>query len=157
MPPEALEALVRVARTMNLRVTLIGALARELVFDTVYAGAPHRATLDINITIRVVDADEFEELARRLVKYGGFQRNSPHRFVYDGGTELDVLPFGGMANETGNLVWPGGRTMRSSCCPLKPARSAASRDIATGRANRFARQLRWLWPRQTTYVLPTSG
>lgn len=130
MDLEPLDVLARVARSMNLHVVLIGALARQIVFDTRYAGAPYRATRDVDAIVRVSTHHEFDLLASQLVESGEFRRMNAHRFVYRDGSELDLIPFGGIANEDGDLVWPDGRAM--SLDGLASADAHAERLVRRG-------------------------
>lgn len=111
MELEPLRAVARVASAMGLRVVLIGALARQVVFDLPFTGAPYRATLDVDAMVRVSDFQEFEALAAGLEATGEFRRANAHRFVHSGGAEIDLIPFGGVANAAGELEWPEGRVM----------------------------------------------
>ncbi len=111
MELEPLRAVARIASDMGLRVVLIGALARQIVFDRHFEGDPYRVTLDIDAMVRVTALQEFEALAARLQASGEFRRLNAHKFLHTDGSEVDLIPFGGVANEEGDLVWPDGRVM----------------------------------------------
>lgn len=50
---EAFLALQRAAQGRGLRVLLVGAVARQLVFDQLHREGPYRATRDIDAVVRV--------------------------------------------------------------------------------------------------------
>lgn len=108
---EALRQLIRVAEGRGLRVLLIGAMARQLVFDGRYDIPIHRATLDIDAVVRSESWDAYDALVEVLAR-NDFTRRSDHSFPYRNGEQIDLLPFGGVADDAGNLIWPGsGRAM----------------------------------------------
>ena len=109
---EAMEALVRVVETRGLQVLLIGALAREIVFDQLNEGRPYRATWVVVVSVRVSDWDEYHNLIDALVEVG-FTREGEHKLRYSDGTELDLLPYGGVADENNAVPWMGGDRVMS--------------------------------------------
>ena len=109
---KALEALARVVEDHGADLVLVGALAREIVFDIPSTGHALRATRDVDAGVHVEDWDAFEQLMVALVQRGGFVREAEHRLRYQDGTEVDLLPFGGVADEAGNITWlESGRVM----------------------------------------------
>ncbi len=78
---EAVAALTRVAEARGLRVLLIGALAREIVFDQQPEDRPYRATRDIDVGVRVATWDEYRAFVGALVG-AGFAREAEHKLRY---------------------------------------------------------------------------
>jgi predicted nucleotidyltransferase len=103
----ALESLVRTAERRGLRVLLIGAIARQLVFDQRNSKTAYRATRDVDTVVRVSGWEEFNALVAEMVATGGFSHMGGHQFRYRDGTEVDLLPFGGVADPSCNLTWEG--------------------------------------------------
>lgn len=99
---EALGVLLRVVADHDLRLLVVGALARQEVFDRRFEGAAYRATRDIDAAIRVDDWDQFENVVRAL-RAAGFARASDYRLRYRNGVEIDLLPFGGVVDADGLL------------------------------------------------------
>lgn len=105
---EAFVALQRAAERRGLRVLLVGAVARQLVFDRLHRDEPYRATRDIDAVVRVQGWDEYQELLRGLSELQVFRMTGDHHMLYREETEVDLLPFGGVTDEHGNLTWIGG-------------------------------------------------
>lgn len=110
---EALAAVVRTAASRRLSVLLIGATARAIVFDRISGGRPYRATRDIDFGVRVSTWDAYTGLLEALVAVEGFTRMGPHKLRHDDGTEIDLVPFGGVADTEGNVEWQGGDRVMS--------------------------------------------
>jgi predicted nucleotidyltransferase len=109
MPSPKLDAfavLEETARARGLRVLLIGAMARQLVFDLLCRDSPYRLTRDIDAVVRVAGWEEFNALAADLTAQG-FTKADHHRFRYRDGTDVDLLPYGGVADKDGKLTWEG--------------------------------------------------
>lgn len=104
---EAVAALTHVAEARDLPVLLIGALAREIVFDRQHDGKPYRATRDIDMGVRVSSWEDYQAFVDALIDVG-FTRMAEHKLRYKDGTELDLLPFGGVVDENNKLTWLGG-------------------------------------------------
>jgi predicted nucleotidyltransferase len=105
---EALAAVVRTAASRRVPVLLIGAMARAIVFDLLAAGSPYRATRDIDFGVRVPTWDAYSGLVEALIAVEGFTRIGPHKLRYRDGSEIDLVPFGGVADAAGNVAWGGG-------------------------------------------------
>jgi predicted nucleotidyltransferase len=105
---EAFLAMQRAAERRGLRVVLVGAIARQLVFDRLHREDPYRATRDIDAVVGVRGWDEYDKLVGVLSEHSDFRQTGDHHMIYREGTEVDLLPFGGVADEHGNLTWSGG-------------------------------------------------
>ena len=103
---EAVAVLARVAKSRGLRILLIGAFAREVIFDQHYEGRPYRATRDIDVGVRVATWNEYGNFITDLLS-AGFMREAEHKLRYRDGTEFDLLPFGGVVDEHNKLTWRG--------------------------------------------------
>ena len=108
---EPLLALVEAWRLLAAaghRVMLVGAVAREISFDSLLADRVHRATRDVDAAVRLPDWAQYEQVARILTHQGGFRRLEADglKFVDATGVELDLLPFGEIADEDDVLRWP---------------------------------------------------
>jgi len=110
---EALAAVVRTAEAHQLPVLLIGATARGIVFDRIFDGSPYRATRDVDFGVRVPSWNAYSELLEALVATEGFTRIGPHKLRHPDGTEIDLVPFGGVADADGNVEWQDGDRVMS--------------------------------------------
>ena len=108
----AVAALTRVAEARGLRILLIGARAREIVFDQQHDGKPYRATRDIDMGVRVSTWKDYQTFVDALAD-AGFTHEAEHKLRYKDGTELDLLPFGDIVDEDNKLVWLGGDRVMS--------------------------------------------
>lgn len=68
----------------------------------------HRATNDIDFGVVVESWDEFTKLRDALIASKRFQ---PHkimrqRLVHEGGLLIDLVPFGGLEQNSGQIAWP---------------------------------------------------
>ena len=109
---EAVATLARIAEAYGLRTLLIGAFAREIVFDQQYEGRRYRATRDIDVGVYVATWTDCCEFVNALVE-AGFTHDAEHKLRYLDGTELDLLPFRGVVDEDNQLTWMGGERVMS--------------------------------------------
>lgn len=95
------------AGALGLRWLLVGAAARDLVLANLGLERLPRATIDVDIAVRVRTWREFDLLKHALIEREGFEDHSfPHRLVSPAGQPLDIVPFGKIAAD-GELVWQG--------------------------------------------------
>jgi predicted nucleotidyltransferase len=99
---------VRAAESHQLRLFIVGAQARDLLLQYVYDLPVHRATNDIDFGIIVESWDEFTKLRDDLIVDKKFQ---PHRIirqrlVHESGLLIDLVPFGGLEEVSGQISWP---------------------------------------------------
>jgi predicted nucleotidyltransferase len=74
---------------------IVGALARDLIFEHLHNIVPVRSTRDIDVAIIVADWEEYRGLSARLIREHGFNdTDRPHRLEAPDGTLLDLIPFG---------------------------------------------------------------
>ena len=71
---EALAELTRVVQDLGVNIVLVGALAREIVFDLPSAGHALRLTRDVDAGIHVRDWDAYEQVVAALIQQGNFVR-----------------------------------------------------------------------------------
>lgn len=109
---EAVAVLARVAEFRGLRVLLIGAFARQIVFDQQHEGQAYRATRDIDVGVRVATWKEYGDFITDLMS-AGFIHEAEHKLRYRDGTEFDLLPFGGVVDEHNKLTWRGSERVMS--------------------------------------------
>lgn len=104
----ALRDVAGAAETLGISFFLVGAFARDLLLELRHGLKSQRATNDVDFGIRVEAWDEFEALKRALVETG---RYSPHphkgqRLISEDGGFIDIVPFGGVEDDKGNITWP---------------------------------------------------
>lgn len=97
--------LAALAGQANIEFLVVGAMARDLILDCGFGIKAGRATRDIDIGIRVADWEEFEGLAQ-LLKDSNWHCPTHHRFVHESGAPVDLIPFGSIESEDGEICWP---------------------------------------------------
>jgi len=92
---------------------LVGATARDILLSHVFGLPTRRATYDIDFAVAVRDWGQFDALKARLVARGNFRTEgaAQQRLYYRGEHEtrefpLDLVPFGGISQETHQVAWP---------------------------------------------------
>lgn len=112
----ALEILCAVnaeAASAGIACMIVGATARDILLTHVFGIPPRSATYDVDFAVAVENWDQFAQLKSRLSTRQGFQSSErvKQRLYYRGqekehGHPLDLVPFGGVAHGTNEIVWP---------------------------------------------------
>lgn len=88
---------------------LFGASARDILFWHMHGLEPGRATTDIDISIQLRDWGAYNDFGEEL-RQNGFKNpyeDHPEKFAdEETGQELDLLPFGEIAEDGKTIVWP---------------------------------------------------
>jgi predicted nucleotidyltransferase len=116
------ELIASEAQEKNIKFFIIGATARDLVFQHGFGTEARRATKDIDLGVQVSSWDEFEGLKNGLVETGRFMRTkSAHRLMYEKLTPVDIVPFGAIKEEDGSISWPPDHEVRMSIVGFEDA------------------------------------
>jgi predicted nucleotidyltransferase len=116
LDPTALEILRAVtdeAAAVGIECMIVGATARDILLTHRF-GIPRRtATYDIDFAVAVENWDQFEQLKARLSARKEFDTSGrmAQRMYYGGqdeeqGYPIDLVPFGGVAQNTSEIAWP---------------------------------------------------
>jgi predicted nucleotidyltransferase len=106
---EALHDFAAIASQNDVPIVIVGASARLLIFDSRYDIRSTRTTGDWDIAVQVADWKAFKRLEKALTAGKIFlfsKGQSMHRFRHIRGVEIDIIPFGGVEEEDGTIVWP---------------------------------------------------
>jgi predicted nucleotidyltransferase len=100
-----------VGKALQLETFVVGAMARDLVLVHGFDARLERGTRDIDFAVQVRDWNAFEKLAEGLIATGFTKAERlAHRFYLEqeGSLkwEVDIVPFGGVADDAGNIKWP---------------------------------------------------
>ena len=103
----------RHAKALDIDYLVVGAMARDLVLVHGFGAEIERGTRDVDFGISIASWDEFNALTERLLAADYHaDKNRAHRFYYMGGTdhdwEIDIVPFGEIADTENNIYWPLG-------------------------------------------------
>ncbi|MFI9012162.1 nucleotidyl transferase AbiEii/AbiGii toxin family protein [Actinosynnema sp. NPDC053489] len=94
------------AHEARVHYLVVGATARSLISLDLLGRSPDRRTRDIDIAAEVDSWEEFDSLVGRLDRRG----DSAHEFLVEG-TEVDVVPYGGIEEEDRTITWPDDHVM----------------------------------------------
>ena len=99
---------VHAAENLGLRLFIVGAKARDFLLQYVYALRVDRATNDIDFAIVVETWDEFSKLRDNLIAHERFRPcgTMKQRLVHESGILIDLVPFGGLEEVSGQISWP---------------------------------------------------
>lgn len=98
----------KVAASLGIPFFVIGATARDIVLDYGFGIQPSRATLDLDLGVRVADWEEFQALTKGLVASGAFTTSpAAQRFFHQKSSfPVDIVPFGKISAIGGAISWP---------------------------------------------------
>lgn len=120
------EAVSEAAGSLELPFFVVGASARDLIFELGHRLPSKRATLDKDFGLRVASWGEFEKLKELLSASGQFKPTEKvHRLRYRGELDVDILPFGEIADTKGEIRWPPDEDVVMSMVGFEDAYQAA--------------------------------
>lgn len=129
------------ATARGITYTVVGAFARDVVLGLCFGINTGEATRDIDFALMMEDWAQFDDLRSRLVAQPGFveHKDSPHRLMFRGVKQLDIVPFGGIERKPGEIAWPPEFTTVMSTVGLRQVNVRATRiTIAEGTSVPFA-------------------
>jgi predicted nucleotidyltransferase len=86
---------------------MVGAMARDLLLH--YGGGlpVQRATTDVDLAFAVASWNEFNALRNALLNSKRFtETRVEHKLLHRQTLEIDLIPFGGVEDAAGQVVWP---------------------------------------------------
>jgi predicted nucleotidyltransferase len=97
----------RIAGRFQLAYFIVGATARDILLQYAHDIQSTRATIDIDIGVVVSDWDQFQGLKQALLDTGKFNlTRQTQRLMYEDEYPVDIVPFGGIAQDDGSIAWP---------------------------------------------------
>lgn len=121
-------------QSIGVEIMLIGAIARTVLLEHVFGLPPSRATRDVDFAVAVDSWETFEQLKNALIATRKFTAHPKigHQLNYQPfGTEvigwIDIVPYGGVENDTAHIHWPNSDGMVMSVAGFKEAYAAAVR------------------------------
>jgi predicted nucleotidyltransferase len=118
------------AAALDITYLIVGATAQDILRLHVFGLRPGRATRDVDFALAVADWSTFDELKNRLQSTGQFvpDEKCMHRLHCDGASVafVDLVPFGGVANTQGMILWPPDMTIMMNVSGFEDALQAAS-------------------------------
>jgi predicted nucleotidyltransferase len=120
------ETLSDAAGSLEVPFFVVGATARDLIFELGHGLPSRRATNHKDFGVRVASWGEFEKLKDSLLTSGDFnQTKDVHRLRYRGELLVDILPFGEIADAKGQIRWPPDEDVAISVAGFEDAYRAA--------------------------------
>jgi predicted nucleotidyltransferase len=91
----------------SMQVVLLGAFARDLIFNHICGIEVPRATMDIDTCVQMVSWDHFDTACENLKAIGFCEDGPDHpEKMYDtNGQEVDLLPFGSLSEDGRTITW----------------------------------------------------
>ena len=103
---ELLRKLTDSFNKMDKEFYVIGATARDIIMQQLLDTESRRRTKDLDIAIAIPDWDTFEQVKQNLIDDGFKKSRHMHQRFFYGEYELDIVPYGVVAKEDGNIYWP---------------------------------------------------
>lgn len=115
------DLIAEAAHQNDTQFFIIGASARDIIFEHVYGIKAPRATRDIDLAVQVATWNEFKALKDKLIATGKFgSARIEQRLMYQNNIPVDIVPFGGIENE-GSISWPPENTFNMTVTGFQEA------------------------------------
>jgi len=113
---DLLKELTDFFNSLNVNYYVIGATARDIIMSNLHDLTPDRKTVDLDIAIAISDWSQFQVIEEKLPEREDFEKNInlKQRFTYKKFYTVDIVPFGEVAKEDGNIYWPPDETIAMS-------------------------------------------
>ena len=96
----------KITSKLNIEIIIVGAFARDLILQYGYDIPVFRATTDFDFGIKIRDWDTFDILVKKLIEHKNFKKTDTiHRILFRDDIIIDLIPFGAIADKTGNYQW----------------------------------------------------
>lgn len=122
-----LRRIKKVAEELDIPFFVVGAFARDVIFEHIHRISAPRVTEDIDLGVEVANWEEFQRLTGDLIQREILTATkSPHRFVDNThATVVDIVPYGGITGEMKRISWPPDHDMIMSMLGFEEAYSSA--------------------------------
>jgi predicted nucleotidyltransferase len=100
------DLIAKIANEQNVRFFVIGATARDIVFEYGYNIPAPRMTRDIDLAVQVATWAEFQSLKNALIATGQFSETKmAQRLHHQSQIPVDIVPFGAIAPDSKTINW----------------------------------------------------
>ncbi len=126
-----LTLIARVAKQTGTAFFVAGATARDLILFNVFGREPGRQTRDIDTGIFISDWAAFADVKDALIRAGLSETPNVYRLRHESsGLPIDIIPFGAIADNRGDIQWPPEHVVTMSVAGFQEAyHSALSVEI----------------------------
>lgn len=103
---DAITEIKKIADLLGIPFFIIGALARDLILEYFYGIKSPRMTMDIDLGVKVLSWQHYNDLVNALVESGKFkEQKENHRLQYND-VFIDIIPFGKISDKDFKISWP---------------------------------------------------
>jgi len=103
----AFEIMTKVADSEDIPFFFFFSAARDIILGKVYSINSLRATLDIDIGVRVSSWIQYNKLKEGLVYTAEFEEDREfQRLIFHNRIKIDLIPFGPIADRSEKIRWP---------------------------------------------------
>jgi predicted nucleotidyltransferase len=122
-----LRSIKGVAEKFDIPFFVVGAFARDVIFEHIHRIPSPRITEDIDLGVEVASWEEFQRLTGAMIKRELLTATeSPYRFIAGAyATVVDIVPYGGITGETKRISWPPDHDMIMSMVGFEEAYRSA--------------------------------
>lgn len=122
-----LRSIKEVAEELDISFFVVGAFARDVIFEHIHHIPAPRVTEDIDLGVEVANWEEFQRLTGTLIQRELLTAaKSPHRFIAKTYAAIvDIVPYGGITGETKRISWPPDHDMIMSMLGFEEAYQSA--------------------------------
>jgi predicted nucleotidyltransferase len=85
---------------------VIGATARDIIFNLIHGIEIQRGTNDIDFSVRVRNWEDYAILTNSLIESNFSPSKIVHRFTYKSIPSIDIIPFGEISLDSSSIKWP---------------------------------------------------
>jgi predicted nucleotidyltransferase len=105
---ELITIIIDAAAALDINIMLIGAFSRDYWRERFQITAPVRTTEDIDFACQIMTWNDYQRLFDSLKNQFNLHEDKKklHTLWLRGELAVDLLPFGGVADENGNISWP---------------------------------------------------
>ncbi len=103
---EVLTLISKITGSLNMDFFVIGATARDIIFNLVHGIQIQRGTNDIDFSVRVRNWEDYSNLTDALKENNFSPSKIIHRFSYKSIPGIDIIPFGEISLNSSSIKWP---------------------------------------------------
>lgn len=116
------DAITDVAAARDIHYFVLGATARDMILSYGHGIEIKRATVDVDLGVKVADWDEFHALKDGLAATGQFEPTpSAQRLLYKCNLPIDIVPFGSLEHANKEISWPPDHSIRMNVLGFEDA------------------------------------
>ena len=102
---EVLTLVSKITDTLKMDFFVIGATARDIIFNLVHGIKIQRGTNDIDFSVRVRNWEDYSKLTNALQENNFSPSKVIHRFTYKSVPSIDIIPFGEISINSTTIKW----------------------------------------------------